>query len=70
MVFQMHYEDILKSLCNSLEGIPIIAEGKICTLEDAAKVAQLHVWSIVIGSAITRPQLITQWFVDSINNIK
>jgi N-acylglucosamine-6-phosphate 2-epimerase len=58
--------DFLRLLCNSIRDVPIIAEGKICSPEDAGKIANLNVWSIVVGSAITRPHLITKWYVDSI----
>lgn len=43
---------------------PLIAEGKINTPEDLRKVYECGVFSAVVGSAITRPQLITKKFVD------
>ncbi|MDU4447459.1 MAG: N-acetylmannosamine-6-phosphate 2-epimerase, partial [Anaerococcus vaginalis] len=43
---------------------PVIAEGKINTPEDLKKVFACGVFSAVVGSAITRPQLITQKFAD------
>lgn len=42
----------------------VIAEGNINTPEKVKRVMQLGVFSIVVGSAITRPQLITKTFVD------
>lgn len=38
----------------------VIAEGNINTPEKVKRVMQLGVFSIVVGSAITRPQLITK----------
>lgn len=47
--------------------MPVIAEGKVDTPEKAKRCQELGVHSIVVGSAITRPQLITKKFVDKIN---
>ncbi|MCC0667558.1 N-acetylmannosamine-6-phosphate 2-epimerase [Clostridioides sp. ZZV14-6009] len=46
--------------------IPVIAEGKVNTPQDLKKVFELGVHSSVVGSAITRPQLITEKFVKAI----
>ncbi|MBO4852759.1 MAG: N-acetylmannosamine-6-phosphate 2-epimerase, partial [Schwartzia sp.] len=43
--------------------VPLIAEGRIGTPEDLRAVMALGAWSAVVGSAITRPQLITRSFV-------
>ena len=48
---------------------PLIAEGKINTPEDLRKVYECGVFSAVVGSAITRPQLITKKFVDVLNKL-
>lgn len=47
--------------------IPVIAEGRVDTPEKAKRCQELGVYSMVVGSAITRPQLITKAFVDKIN---
>jgi N-acylglucosamine-6-phosphate 2-epimerase len=55
------------ALVNSLSKIlqiPIMAEGRISTPEDALKCLQMGAWAVVVGSAITRPQLITKTFTD------
>ena len=44
----------------------IIAEGNFDTPEDAAKALQLGAYAVVVGSAITRPQLITQKFASAV----
>lgn len=46
--------------------IPIIAEGGIWTIEEVKKIFKLGVHTVVIGSAITRPMLITERFVKAI----
>ncbi len=58
--------ELIERLVKDLE-IPVIAEGKINTPEDLAKVLELDVHSAVVGSAITRPQLITQKFTKVID---
>lgn len=45
---------------------PIIAEGNIDTPEKAKRVLELGAYSVVVGSIITRPQLITKRFVEAI----
>lgn len=44
-------------------SIPVLAEGKINTPQDLAFVYEAGVYSAVVGSAITRPQLITETFI-------
>ena len=43
-------------------SIPVIAEGNVSTPEKAKRCLELGVHAVVVGSAITRPQLITQTF--------
>lgn len=43
---------------------PVIAEGNINTPEKAKRVIELGAFSVVVGSIITRPQLITKAFAD------
>lgn len=45
---------------------PVIAEGNINTPEKAARVLELGCYSVVVGSIITRPQVITRNFVKAI----
>lgn len=45
---------------------PVIAEGNINTPEKARRVLELGCFSVVVGSIITRPQVITKTFVDAI----
>ncbi|WP_225743790.1 N-acetylmannosamine-6-phosphate 2-epimerase [Marinilactibacillus sp. Marseille-P9653] len=55
----------LKIILESVET-PVIAEGHIDTPEKAKRCLELGVHSVVVGSAITRPQLITEQFVNKI----
>jgi len=50
--------------------IPIIAEGNVETPELAAKCVEAGAFAVVAGGAITRPQLITKKFVDSLNKVE
>lgn len=45
---------------------PVIAEGNIDTPEKARRVINLGAYSVVVGSIITRPQLITKAFADAL----
>lgn len=46
-------------------GKPIIAEGHITTPAEARRAIQNGAWSVVVGSAITRPGVITSRFVEA-----
>lgn len=48
--------------------IPVLAEGRIQTPQQARHAIKLGAYAVVVGSAITRPQLITKLFSDSIEN--
>ena len=48
----------------------VIAEGNINTPEKAKRVIELGCYSVVVGSIITRPQLITKSFTEAIDTIK
>ena len=50
---------LIKKLVKTMK-IPVIAEGRIFSFKDAFQVKKLKPHAVVIGSAITRPQLITE----------
>nr|WP_309098600.1 N-acetylmannosamine-6-phosphate 2-epimerase [Fredinandcohnia onubensis] len=56
---------LVEKLTNQLQ-VPVIAEGRINTPEEGKKMLELGAHAIVVGSAITRPQLITKKFVEGI----
>ena len=45
--------------------IPVIAEGRIFSVEDIKMIKAQNPYAIVVGSAITRPQIITKRFADA-----
>lgn len=57
--------DILKQVKH-----PVIAEGNIDTPQKAKRVLELGCYSVVVGSIITRPQVITKRFTDVIEGEK
>lgn len=48
--------------------IPVIAEGRIHTPEQARRALDLGAWAVVVGSAITRPRAITARFVSALDD--
>lgn len=55
--------ELIKKILSSVKT-PVIAEGNISTPEKARRVLELGCYSVVVGSAITRPQWITKKFID------
>lgn len=53
--------------CVKTLSIPVIAEGRISDTDQLKKVLEYEPYAVVIGSAITRPQLITEKFVKVMN---
>ena len=48
----------------------VIAEGNVSTPEKAKRVIELGAFSVVVGSIITRPQLITKSFAEALAAVK
>lgn len=57
--------ELIRQALNKCQN-PIIAEGNIDTPEKVRRLLDLGVYSVVVGSIITRPQFITKRFVDAI----
>ena len=57
--------EILRTIISKVQH-KVIAEGNINTPEKAKRVLELGAYSVVVGSIITRPQLITKSFVEVI----
>ena len=57
--------ELVSRLVRDLE-IPVIAEGNINTPQKARRVIDLGAFSVVVGSIITRPQLITRSFASAL----
>ncbi|MFU7517269.1 N-acetylmannosamine-6-phosphate 2-epimerase [Clostridium sp. HCS.1] len=60
--------ELIRNIINSVSK-PVIAEGNIDTPEKARRVLELGCYSVVVGSIITRPQVITKKFINEINKI-
>lgn len=57
--------ELIRHLKKELK-VPIIAEGNIDSPKNALECLNAGAWCVVVGGAITRPQLITKKFVDFI----
>lgn len=58
--------DLVRDLVAMLD-IPVIAEGRISTPEDVRQMLALGAHAVVVGSMITRPGHITEYFVRGMN---
>lgn len=56
--------EIIRKVLSKLSH-PLIAEGNVDTPDKVHRVLELGAYSVVVGSAITRPQLITKKFVEA-----
>lgn len=45
---------------------PIMAEGRFNKPEYAAQAIENGAWAVIVGTSITRPQIITRWYVNAI----
>ncbi len=57
--------EIIRELLSKIDK-PVIAEGNIDTPAKAKRVLELGSYSVVVGSIITRPQVITKRFAEAI----
>ncbi|MDU0313140.1 N-acetylmannosamine-6-phosphate 2-epimerase [Phycicoccus sp. M110.8] len=46
--------------------IPVVAEGRIHTPNQAADAVRAGAWSVVVGTAITHPTTVTGWFAEAV----
>jgi N-acylglucosamine-6-phosphate 2-epimerase len=56
--------DLVRELAGSLQ-VPVVAEGRIRTPEEAAAALRAGAWAVVVGRAITMPEAITARFVEA-----
>ncbi len=57
--------DLVETLANRLgERVPVVAEGRIATPEQAAEALRRGAYAVVVGTAITRPQVLTRQFCE------
>lgn len=57
--------EFIGALCEAVR-IPVIAEGRIATPEDAAAAMRQGAWAVIVGTAITRPTAITRGFAEAV----
>lgn len=57
--------ELIARLSKALEQ-PIIAEGRIHTPTQASQALQTGAYSVVVGTAITHPTTITEWFANAL----
>lgn len=56
---------LVAALATSLK-VPLLAEGRFKLPDEVNEALALGATAVVVGGAITRPQQITRWFVDSL----
>ena len=60
--------DVLRDCVKDL-NVPVFAEGRYNTPVEAGNAMKMGAYAVISGTAITRPRVITQWFVEEINKI-
>ncbi|KAA0021610.1 N-acetylmannosamine-6-phosphate 2-epimerase [Antrihabitans cavernicola] len=55
--------DLLADIVSAVPDVPIIAEGRVHTPEQARQALEAGAHAVVVGTAITHPTTITGWFV-------
>ncbi|HYM68281.1 MAG TPA: nitronate monooxygenase, partial [bacterium] len=58
--------DLVRALAAAV-AVPVVAEGRITTPEDAAAALDAGAWAVVVGRAITMPEAITERFVRALD---
>jgi len=56
--------DLLKSLVRAV-NVPVIAEGRFWTPLQARRAIDCGAFAVVVGTAITRPRVVTEKFVEA-----
>ena len=61
--------EILRTILKKVKH-PVIAEGNVNSPEKAKRVIELGSYAVVVGSSITRPQLITKGYAGAVNSVE
>ena len=61
--------EILRTILKKVKH-PVIAEGNVNSPEKAKRVIELGSYAVVVGSSITRPQLITTGYAEAVNSVE
>ncbi|MBM7586286.1 N-acylglucosamine-6-phosphate 2-epimerase [Bacillus pakistanensis] len=64
-IYQNDYQ-IIKDLVKTVKKAKVLAEGNVSTPQIARAIIDMNVHAVVVGGAITRPQLITETFTDAL----
>jgi N-acylglucosamine-6-phosphate 2-epimerase len=59
--------DLISEITSSVD-IPVIAEGRIWSPSDAIKAVEYGAYAVVVGTAITRPRIITRMFSEALKS--
>ncbi|WP_068775538.1 N-acetylmannosamine-6-phosphate 2-epimerase [Paenibacillus sp. FJAT-26967] len=60
--------ELIRRLSEAVQ-VPVVAEGRIWTPQEAAQALEAGATYVVVGSAITRPQLITARYVEAVQKV-
>ncbi|WP_159649641.1 N-acetylmannosamine-6-phosphate 2-epimerase [Erysipelothrix aquatica] len=61
--------DLIRDIV-AITDIPVIAEGKIETIDEAISALEAGAFSVVVGTSITRPEIITSRYVNALDSYK
>ena len=61
--------EILRTILKKVKH-PVIAEGNVNSPEKAKRVIELGSYAVVVGSSITRPQLLTKGYAEAVNSVE
>lgn len=61
--------EILRTILKKVKH-PVIAEGNVNSPEKAKRVIELGSYAVVVGSSITRPQLITKGYAEAVSSVE
>ena len=61
--------EILRTILKKVKH-PVIAEGNVNSPEKAKRVIELGSYAVMVGSSITRPQLITKGYAEAVNSVE
>lgn len=61
--------NLLEEMVNKV-NTPVILEGGVRSPEEAQKALEMGAYAVVVGTAITRPQIVTSWFVEAMQKTK
>ena len=60
---------LLEEILNDVK-IPVFAEGRYNIPADAQKAMEMGAYGVISGTALTRPRVITKWFVEAVEKGK